>query len=102
MPNEFVSRRELAKLVACGTGATLFGPPLTGADDETPGAPTPLDQMMALLFDRYPSEHLTEEQIAGIRRDVRRKQIQSAILRQFPLEPADSPALVFAAYRREE
>ena len=101
MANSSVSRRELAKYVACGTGAALLGSTKAVPDDQTPDEPTSLDRAMDLLLDRYPSDHLTEQQVGGIRRDVRRKQIQSAVLRQFPLETDDAPALVFAAYRAE-
>jgi hypothetical protein len=57
---------------------------------------------MAWLLQRYPSEHLTQEQLEGIRSVVARRLAQSEQLRQYPLELGGAPALVFAAYRGDD
>lgn len=111
MPQQPVSRRDLARHLAAGAAVALTGTAPALADDtpaenspesQPPPRPAPVDAHMAWLLQRYPSDHLTEEQLEGIRRVVQRRLAQSEELRQYPLEPADAPALVFAAYRGED
>lgn len=111
MPQQPVSRRDLARHLAAGTAVTLTGV-LPGLADDAPAArepdaqpaapPSPVEAQMAWLLQRYPSEHLSEEQLDGIRSVVARRLAQSEALRQYPLEPSDAPALVFAAYRGDD
>jgi hypothetical protein len=111
MSHQPVSRRDLARHFAAGAAVALSGTAPVKADEapaeKPPEAqpappPSPVDAHMAWLLQRYPSDHLTEEQREGIRRVVQRRLAQSQELRQYPLEPSDAPALVFAAWRGED
>lgn len=111
MAQQPVSRRDLARHLAVGAAVALTGTAPALADDapvDNPAEPqpapppSPVEAHMAWLLQRYPSEHLTEEQLEGIRSVVARRLAQSEQLRQYPLVPADAPALVFAAYRADD
>lgn len=111
MPQQPVSRRDLARHLAAGAAVALTGTGSGVAGDDAANPPreaqaaaplSPVEAHMAWLLQRYPSDHLTDEQREGIRRVVERRHAQSEQLRQYPLDPADAPALVFAAYRGED
>jgi hypothetical protein len=110
MPHPDVSRRDLARHLAAGAALAFTGAAPATADDapadsaaepHVPPARSPVDAHMDWLLQRYPSVHLTQQQVEGIRRIVERRLAQSEALRQYPLDPADAPALVFAAWRGE-
>jgi hypothetical protein len=111
MPQHPVTRRDLARHLAAGAAAAFTGVAPALADDDPaentresqPAPPlSPVQAHMTWLLQRYPSDHLTEEQLEGIRSVVARRLAQSEALRQYPLVPSDAPALVFAAYRADD
>lgn len=112
MSKSHVSRRDFAKHLVLGTGASVVGLAAgpARADDAPkqpaeapPSQPTEWEDLqLAALLRTYPGEHLTEDMIAGIRRDLRRRRVQSGILREYALKNSDAPSFVFAAYRRDE
>ena len=111
MPRQYISRRELARHLAAGSAVALTAVVPAAADDvpveklqdaQPAIAPSPVEAHMTWLLQRYPSDHLTQEQLEGIRRVVERRLAQSEALRHYPLEPADAPSLIFAAFRGED
>lgn len=107
MPDSELSRRELARSLIAGTGAALLANSSGGDDDspapdaETGPGLSAVDLQLAWLRLRYPCDHLTDDQIEAIRRDIRRRQIQSGILRGHAVDDTEAPALIFAAYRSD-
>lgn len=118
MPHEPLSRRDFTK--GCTLGVFLAGSPETSGqqDDDsnqkTPAAkaekpPTAEDEtdddetelLTRIIRQRYPNEHLTEEVMAAIRRELAVDRYRGRQLSAFPLGNADEPAFLFAAYRAD-
>jgi hypothetical protein len=113
---DFSMRAASASLGTAGFAAVLAGaePPTRGDDrdrrstpadpaDAPPAAlPLPEDLLLAALIQRYPSEHLTPERLAGIRAGLRRNLDQGDVLRRVPLSNEDAPAVIFRAWRSDD
>jgi len=111
-----VTRRDFARHFTLGTGFALVGATAGAAGDDKSQAPSetkpqteqsdapppePEDYQLAALIREYPSDHLTEEMLAGIRAGLSRNRRQAAVLRAAGLANSDEPAFVFRAYRKE-
>jgi len=111
-----VTRRDFARNFTLGTGFALVGATAGAAGDDKPQAasetkpqteqpdappPEPEDYQLAALIREYPSDHLTEEMLAGIRAGLGRNRRQAALLRAAGLANSDEPAFVVRAYRKE-
>lgn len=85
-----------------GTNANESRPdetPKPAVDSDMPPPPTPEILLLSLLASRIPAEHLTDEVLQGIARDLRGDRLRSAVLSSFPLEQSDQPAFAFVPYR---
>ena len=122
-----VNRREFQKSVAFGAAAfstTVAGSVAAGADKtdnnqrdpvkepaatdpsgtDRPAEAVPLrpeEHLLEVIRSRYPAEQLTPEILSHILRDLRSDTGRSLRLSSFPLENADEPAAVFAAWRSD-
>jgi hypothetical protein len=111
MPEVPVTRRDFTRRLTFGTGLALSAsgvaadePRLAEAGAQPPAEqppPEPEDFVLAALVREYPSEHLTEDMLAGIRAGLRRNRQQAEQLRAAGLANTDEPAFVFRAYRKE-
>ncbi len=116
MADENFTRRDFARRLALGTGSLALVSPRGMAEDddaqdttseaddqdtEQPPKPEPEDFLLASLMMSYPTEHLTDEMLAGIRAGLGRSRRQAERLRSVPLENSDEPAFVFRAYRKD-
>lgn len=104
-----VHRREFARQCLGTLGAASALVATTAAQDktekdETPAEKTPPVELLLLsaLVQNYPSEHYTEEAIAGIYRDIAGDVARGKQLRAFPLENGDGPATVFRVFRAND
>lgn len=113
MAERAVTRRHAAKQLLVGaTGVAAVGSPLAvgspvAADEPVPGKaesppPSAMDAHVSDLLERYPSAHLTAEQIAEIRLAIERRRAQSAALRRYRADWDGQAGIVFAAYRRPD
>lgn len=101
-------RREFARRLTLAAAGTI---PLAGAsaaimaadnDEQAEKKPaSPAELLLDLVKQKYP-EHLEEEQLALIRKDIESILSRSKALSSFPLVNADEPAFVFSAYRADE
>lgn len=116
MTDSSFTRRDFARRLALGSGSLALAGTCSMADEETPEygaaegrekagekprAPEAEDFLLAALLMSYPSEHLTEEMLVGIRSGLRRSRGQAERLRNVPLDNSDEPAFVFRAYRKD-
>jgi hypothetical protein len=109
MADILLSRRTLAKELLAGTGIAWANVTAKAAqqapaahEDDRPQQLSAAESQLLWLLARFPSDHLTEEQRADIHRQLERRQIQSDILRQYPLEDTATSPTHFAAFRRDE
>jgi hypothetical protein len=66
------------------------------AAEAEPVAPELL--LLNYLVRQYPNEHLNQQTLSGIYRDIRGDLARSSVLNEFPLTNADEPAFAFRAY----
>ena len=123
-----IDRRGFARQLAAGTGcltAGLAGTSAVGAevppapdlpetpaakpgenparpDDATPETPPPEVLLLTYLVRSHPSDHLDEQAIQGIFRDIRGDLARGQLLAEFPLKNSDEPAFAFRAFRGTE
>jgi hypothetical protein len=104
-----VHRREFARQCLGTLGAASALAATAAAQDksekgEAPAEKTPPVELLLLstLVQNYPSEHYTEEAIAGIYRDIAGDVARGKPLRAFPLANGDGPATVFRVFRANE
>lgn len=71
-----------------------------GEDEAGKKSPAPAELLLDLLKQNYP-EHLDEEQLQLIRKDLDGILARSKALSSFPLVNADEPAFAFSAFRSD-
>ncbi|REJ70910.1 MAG: hypothetical protein DWQ34_26595 [Planctomycetota bacterium] len=116
MTDSHCSRRDFARRLALGTGSLALAGTSVVADENTPEgesgkdsekeadappAPEAEDYLLASLLLSYPSEHLTDAMLVGIRSQLSRSRRQAERLRSVSLDNSDEPAFVFRAYRKD-
>jgi hypothetical protein len=106
MSNNF-DRREFGRRLTIGAAgavpaasATAFVMAAGGDQQESAKPPAPAELVLELIKEQYP-EHLTDERLALIRKDIDGILARSQALSSFPLANADEPAFVFSAFRSE-
>jgi hypothetical protein len=101
-----IDRREFARrltISATGVVPVAGSAVVTAAAEsaEQPAKPRPpAELVLELIKEKYP-EHLDDERLALIRRDIDGILARSKALSSFPLANADEPAFVFSAFRGE-
>lgn len=97
---EFV--RDASLVLAAGiVGAASSARADEPKPDEPPRPPSTPALILAALLQQYPSERFDEAAVEGVFQDIRLDLSRGRELSQFPLQNADEPATVFAAYRRD-
>jgi len=110
-----VSRRDFARHAALATGSLVAATAgsVRGDDANTlepalqqplgQGGPFPPPQVedffMMAMMQEFPSEHLTDQQLGGIRAGMTYNRRRAERMRRYPLENGDGPATVFRARR---
>ncbi|QDU41457.1 hypothetical protein Mal4_58250 [Maioricimonas rarisocia] len=116
MNDSHVSRRDFARQAALATGGLLAASAGTArGDDETrperaeqrpPGPGGPFrppeveDFLMMALLQEFPSDHLSDEQLGGIRAGITGNRRRAERMRRYTLENGDGPATMFRALRK--
>ena len=98
---EGLPRREFAKHCLGGLGIAALAAPAAAADETDDAAAKPPAELLILsaLLQQYPSEHYTEEIVAGLYRDVAGDLARGKQLRAFPLQNSHEPACTFRVFR---
>lgn len=88
------TRRQFQRDLAVAAGAA-FGLPAARAKAEEK-TPVKGDELFAIIEARY-GKHLQPEQLAEIKKALRRDQTRGEYLKRFTLKNSDEPAFVFRA-----
>jgi hypothetical protein len=98
MKSNSANRREFGKKLAALAAVPLAGS--NAAGDDTPKPPDPrtatVQALLEIIKVRY-GEHLTEEQMKSVQRNLQRGLGSAERLKQFPLKNSDEPDFLFRA-----
>ena len=86
------TRRQFAVAAAAGSLAVAT----TGTAKDKVSEPSPDESLLALVRARY-GEHLDKEQMEAVHHSIRRRLARAEVLKRYPVQNGDDPALVFRA-----